>query len=106
MAVSTRGVRSVPLPSVVVVVRRPGRWLAKETLTPPMPLAPGVPAGGAGTPQVVGTFTVTTSGLHSYPVQLTRSLQDYSVLAISEEAAGSTPAKPSGGVLARGALSR
>lgn len=65
----------------------------------------GVPAGGGGAPQVVGTFTVTTSGLHSYPVTLTRSLQDYPVLAISEEAAGSTPVRPSG-VLARGALSR
>ncbi|HEY6745925.1 MAG TPA: anti-sigma factor [Mycobacteriales bacterium] len=65
----------------------------------------GVPARGTGTPQVVGTFTVTTSGLHSYPVQLTRSLEGYPVLAISEEAAGSTPASPSG-VLARGALSR
>lgn len=65
----------------------------------------GVPAGGTGTPQVVGTFTVTTTGLHSYPVRLTRSLQDYPVLAISEEATGSSPAKPSG-VLARGALSR
>lgn len=66
----------------------------------------GVPAGGTGMPQVVGTFTVTTSGLHSYPVRVTRSLQDYPVLAISEEAAGSTPATPSGGVIARGALGR
>ena len=65
----------------------------------------GVPAGGTGTPQVVGTFTVTTTGLHSYPVRLTRSLQDYPVLAISEEATGSSPSKPSG-VLARGALGR
>lgn len=65
----------------------------------------GVPAGGTGTPQVVGTFSVTTSGLHSYPVQLTRSLESYPVLAISEEAAGSTPASPSG-VIARGALVR
>lgn len=65
----------------------------------------GVPAGGAGTPQVVGTFSVTTSGLHSYPVQLTRPLENYPVLAISEEASGSTPASPSG-VIARGVLVR
>jgi anti-sigma-K factor RskA len=65
----------------------------------------GVPAGGTGGPQVVGTFSVTTSGLHSYPVQLIRSLESYPVLAISEEAAGSTPASPSG-VIARGALVR
>ena len=65
----------------------------------------GVPAGGTGTPQVVGTFSVTTSGLHSYPVRLTRPLDNYPVLAISEEAAGSTPAEPSG-VIGRGALVR
>ncbi|HST67876.1 MAG TPA: anti-sigma factor, partial [Mycobacteriales bacterium] len=65
----------------------------------------GVPSGGTGTPQVVGTFEVTTDGLHSYPVRLTRPLDGYPVLAISEEAAGSTPARPSG-VIARGALSR
>lgn len=65
----------------------------------------GVPAGGTGTPQVVGTFSVTTGGLHSYPVQLIRSLENYPVLAISEEAAGSTPASPSGEI-ARGALVR
>jgi Anti-sigma-K factor rskA len=63
----------------------------------------GVPAGGAGRPQVVGTFQVTTDGLHSFPVQLTRSLEGYPVLAISEEATGSTPVKPSD-VIARGAL--
>jgi anti-sigma-K factor RskA len=65
----------------------------------------GVPPGRGGMPQVVGTFDVTTSGLHSYPVRLTRSLEDYPVLAVSEETAGSTPTTPSR-VLARGALSR
>jgi anti-sigma-K factor RskA len=65
----------------------------------------GVPSGGAGVPQVVGTFRVTTDGLHSYPMELTRSLDDYPVLAISEERAGSTPTAPSS-VLARGTLSR
>ena len=63
----------------------------------------GVPAGQAGAPQVVGTFQVTSEGLHSYPVQLTRSLDDYPVLAVSEEPAGSTPTAPSS-VLARGAF--
>jgi anti-sigma-K factor RskA len=65
----------------------------------------GVSAGDTGRPQVVGTFAVTTSGLHSYPVHLTRSLEAYPVLAISEEAAGSSPASPSR-VIARGALGR
>jgi anti-sigma-K factor RskA len=65
----------------------------------------GVPPGRGGIPQVVGTFDVTTSGLHSYPVRLTRSLGDYAVLAVSEERAGSTPTAPSS-VLARGALDR
>ena len=63
----------------------------------------GVPAGHGGMPQVVGTFDVTTSGLHSYPVRLTRSIEDYPVLAVSEETAGSAPTTPSS-VLARGAL--
>lgn len=63
----------------------------------------GVPAGQAGAPQVVGTFRVTSEGLHSYPVQLTRSLDDYPVLAVSEEPAGSSPTTPSS-VLARGAF--
>jgi hypothetical protein len=63
----------------------------------------GVPAGGAGTPQVVGTFVVTTGGLHSYPVRLTRSLDGYPVLAISEEPAGSTPTTPSS-ILGKGTL--
>jgi hypothetical protein len=65
----------------------------------------GVPAGGAGTPQVVGTFEVTASGLRSYPVNLIRSLEAYPVLAISEELAGSSPGRPSS-VIARGALGR
>ena len=43
----------------------------------------GVPADDGGTPQVVGTFEVTTAGLHSYPLRLTRSLDGYPVLAIS-----------------------
>jgi hypothetical protein len=63
----------------------------------------GVPAKDGGTPQVVGTFEVTATGLHSYPLRLTRSLDSYPVLAISEEQAGSTPAAPSG-VLGKGAL--
>ena len=63
----------------------------------------GVPAEHGGTPQVVGTFEVTTAGLHSYPLRLTRSLDGYPVLAISEERAGSTPSAPSG-VLGKGAL--
>ena len=63
----------------------------------------GVPADDGGTPQVVGTFEVTTAGLHSYPLRLTRSLDGYPVLAISEEKAGSTPSTPSG-VLGKGAL--
>ncbi len=66
----------------------------------------GVPAGGAGMPQVVGMFQVTTSGLHSYPVHLTtRSLENYPVLAISQELAGSSPIHPSS-VIARGAFGR
>jgi Anti-sigma-K factor rskA len=64
----------------------------------------GVPAEDGGTPQVVGTFEVTTTGLHSYPLRLTRSLDGYPVLAISEEKAGSAPAEPSS-VLGKGALS-
>jgi Anti-sigma-K factor rskA len=64
----------------------------------------GVPADDGGTPQVVGTFEVTTAGLHSYPLRLTRSLDGYPVLAISEEKTGSTPSTPSG-VLGKGALS-
>jgi hypothetical protein len=63
----------------------------------------GVPAQDGGTPQVVGTFEVTTTGLHSYPLRLTRSLDGYPVLAISEETAGSTPSAPSS-VLGKGAL--
>jgi hypothetical protein len=63
----------------------------------------GVPAEDGGMPQVVGTFQVTTTGLHSYPLRLTRSLDGYPVLAISEEKAGSTPAAPSS-VLGKGAL--
>jgi hypothetical protein len=63
----------------------------------------GVPAKDGGTPQVVGTFEVTAAGLHSYPLRLTRSLEGYPVLAISEERAGSTPSAPSG-VLGKGAL--
>ena len=63
----------------------------------------GVPAEDGGTPQVVGTFEVTTTGLHSYPLRLTRSLDGYPVLAISEEKAGSTPSAPSS-VLGKGAL--
>lgn len=63
----------------------------------------GVPADDGGTPQVVGTFEVTTAGLHSYPLRLTRSLDGYPVLAISEEKVGSTPSTPSG-VLGKGAL--
>ena len=63
----------------------------------------GVPAEDGATPQVVGTFEVTATGLHSYPVRLTRPLDGYPVLAISEEKAGSTPAAPSK-VLGKGAL--
>jgi anti-sigma-K factor RskA len=63
----------------------------------------GVPAEDKGAPEVVGRFRVTTSGLHSYPVQLSRPLDDYPVLAVSEEPAGSTPTEPSA-VLARGPL--
>jgi anti-sigma-K factor RskA len=63
----------------------------------------GVPAEDGGTPQVVGTFEVTTTGLHSYPLRLTRSLDGYPVLAISEERAGSTPSAPTS-VLGKGAL--
>ena len=63
----------------------------------------GVPAEDGGTPQVVGTFEVTTTGLHSYPLRLIRSLGSYPVLAISEEKAGSTPSAPSS-VLGKGAL--
>jgi hypothetical protein len=64
----------------------------------------GVPAEDGGTPQVVGTFEVTTAGLHSYPLRLTRPLDGYPVLAISEERTGSTPSAPSS-VLGKGALS-
>ena len=46
---------------------------------------------------------MTTAGLHSYPVRLTRPLDGYPVLAISEEKAGSTPTTPSS-VLGKGAL--
>jgi len=63
----------------------------------------GVPAEDGGAPQVVGTFDVTTTGLHSYPLRLTRPLDGYPVLAISEERAGSRPAAPSN-VLGKGAL--
>jgi hypothetical protein len=63
----------------------------------------GVPAEDGGTPQVVGMFDVTTTGLHSYPLRLTRPLDGYPVLAISEETEGSTPAAPSR-VLGKGAL--
>jgi len=65
----------------------------------------GVPAEDGGTLQVVGTFVVTTTGLHSYPLRLTRPLDGYSMLAISEESAGSTPAEPSK-VLGKGALGK
>jgi anti-sigma-K factor RskA len=65
----------------------------------------GVPARGAGTPQVVGTFVVTADGLHSYPVRLIHPLDTYPVLAVSEERAGSMPATPST-VLGKGTLSR
>ena len=64
----------------------------------------GVPAEDGGTPQVVGTFQVTTTELHSYPLRLTRSLDGYPVLAISEEKAGSMPSAPSR-VLGKGTLS-
>jgi len=63
----------------------------------------GMPAEDGGAPQVVGTFEVTTTGLHSYPLRLTRPLDGYPVLAISEERAGSTPAAPSN-VLGKGGL--
>jgi anti-sigma-K factor RskA len=63
----------------------------------------GVPAEDGGVPQVVGTFEVTTTGLHSYPLRLTRPLEGYPVLAVSEERAGSSPAAPSR-VLGKGAL--
>ena len=63
----------------------------------------GVPAEDGGMPQVVGTFLVTTTELHSYPLRLTRPLDGYPVLAISEERAGSRPAAPSN-VLGKGAL--
>jgi hypothetical protein len=63
----------------------------------------GMPAEDGGAPQVVGTFEVTTTGLHSYPLRLTRPLDGYPVLAISEERAGSTPATPSK-VLGKGVL--
>lgn len=65
----------------------------------------GVPDGEVGVPRVVGRFAVTAEGLHSYPVRLTQSLDGYPVLAVSEEAAGSTPTTPSK-VLGRGALGR
>lgn len=65
----------------------------------------GMSADRAGVPQVVGTFVVTAEGLHSYPVRVVQPAGDYSVLAVSEEPAGSTPTVPSG-VIARGALSR
>jgi len=61
-----------------------------------------VPAEDGATPQIVGTFQVTTTGLHSYPLRLTRSLDGYPVLAVSEERAGSTPSAPSR-VLGKGA---
>jgi anti-sigma-K factor RskA len=64
----------------------------------------GVPAQDGGTPQVVGIFEVTTTGLHSYPLRLTRALHGYPVLAISEETAGSSPSAPSS-VLGNGTLS-
>jgi len=63
----------------------------------------GVPAEDGATPQIVGTFQVTTTGLHSYPLRLTRSLDGYPVLAVSEERAGSMPSAPSR-VLGKGAL--
>lgn len=63
----------------------------------------GMPAEDGGAPQVVGTFEVTTTGLHSYPLRLRRPLDGYPVLAISEERAGSTPAAPSK-VLGKGGL--
>lgn len=96
--------------TVATVVVRAGKAdVVTDTLTPNPPGREfylwGVPAGGAGTPQVVGTFLVTTRGLHSYPVALSRSLEDYPVLAVSEEAAGSTPTTPTGPI-ARGALGR
>ena len=63
----------------------------------------GVPARDAGTPQVVGTFVVTATGLHSYPVRLIQPLDTFPVLAVSEERAGSMPAAPST-VLGKGSL--
>jgi Anti-sigma-K factor rskA, C-terminal len=63
----------------------------------------GVPPGDGSTPQVIGTFEVNASGLHSYRVRLTRPLAGYPVLAVSEEPAGSAPTSPSS-VLGRGAL--
>jgi anti-sigma-K factor RskA len=64
----------------------------------------GVPATDGGTPRVVGTFEVTATGLHSYPLRVTRPLDGYPVLAVSEERAGSTPTEPSG-LLGKGELS-
>jgi anti-sigma-K factor RskA len=61
----------------------------------------GVPAGGD--PQVVGTFVVTATGLHSYPMRVVRALTTYPVLAVSQEAAGSNPTAPSS-VIGKGSL--
>jgi anti-sigma-K factor RskA len=85
---------------VATVVARDGRADVVTDALTPNPAGRrffmwGVPADGTGMPQLVGTFRVTTSGLHSYPVELSRSLEDYQVLAISEEAAGSKPTGPS-----------
>ncbi|HEV7653454.1 MAG TPA: anti-sigma factor [Mycobacteriales bacterium] len=98
-------------PTLATIVAKPGNAaVVTDGLTPNTGRGTsyyvwGVPAGDGGMPQVVGTFVVTSKGLHSYPIQLTRSPEDYPVLAVSEETAGSSPTTPSS-VLARGPLGR
>jgi anti-sigma-K factor RskA len=91
-----------------VVVHRDGAEVVTDMLPPNTGRGTayyvwGVPGTDSGSPQVVGTFEVTASGLHSYRVRVTRPLDRYPVLAISEERAGQTPTTPTS-VLGRGAL--
>lgn len=97
--------------TVATVVVGPGRADVVTDALPPNTgrgtsyVVWGVPAGGAGAPRMVGSFEVTAEGLHSYPVRLVQPADDYPVLAVSEEPAGTRPTTPSG-VIARGALNR
>lgn len=91
-----------------VVVHRDGAEVVTDMLPPNTGRGTtyyvwGVPGTDSGSPQVVGTFEVTANGLHSYPLRVTRPLDRYPVLAVSEERAGQTPTTPTS-VLGRGAL--